>query len=46
MKLKNNKASGVGQLPAGILKAETSLTANILFPLYQEIWENEKNPDE
>jgi hypothetical protein len=46
MKHKNNRAAGVDRIPAKILKAGPSVTADILFQLFQAIWENEKYPDE
>lgn len=38
--LKNNKASGNNNLPAEIFKADPTLAAGILYPLFRKIWKN------
>jgi endonuclease/exonuclease/phosphatase family metal-dependent hydrolase len=42
--LKNGKAAGVDGIPAEVLKADTSLTADALLPLFTNIWNSETLP--
>jgi len=42
--LKNGKAAGVDSICAEVLKADTSLTAERLLPLFEMIWEQESFP--
>ena len=42
--LKNNKAPGNDQLPAELFKADPSLAADILHPLFTKIWNNNTIP--
>ncbi|KAI5712725.1 hypothetical protein M8J75_010736 [Diaphorina citri] len=42
--LKNGKAPGIDNLPPEIFKQTPDITANILHPLFLQIWEKEKIP--
>ncbi|KAL6491468.1 hypothetical protein MHYP_G00018130 [Metynnis hypsauchen] len=42
--LKNGKAAGPDGIPPEALKADATTTAEILYPLLQKIWEQEKVP--
>ena len=42
--LKNGKAPGLDNLNAELFKADPNLTADILLPLFTQIWEQEKVP--
>lgn len=44
--MKNNKAPGIGNIPAEILKADFKISTNMLHPTIEEIWEQEKVPQE
>jgi len=46
--LKNGKAAGADNIPAEVLKADpyTRMSADILLPLFQVIWQKEKFPKE
>ena len=44
--LKNNKASGPDNIPAEVLKADPDLSARYLLPLIQQIWREEKCPED
>ena len=45
-KVKNGKASGGDTIPPEILKADRGTTADILYDLFNAIWEREVIPDE
>jgi hypothetical protein len=40
--MKNGKAAGLDNIPAEILKADPYAAADILLPLFQDIWQKEK----
>lgn len=44
--LKNGKASGPDNIPAEALKADIETTVNMLYPLFIQIWNEEKIPVE
>jgi hypothetical protein len=44
--MKNGKAAGSDNIPAEVLKADPYATADILLPLFQDIWQKEKFPKE
>jgi hypothetical protein len=44
--MKNGKAAGSNNIPAEVLKADPYATADILLPLFQDIWQKEKFPKE
>ena len=41
-KLKNNKAEGIDGIPAELLKTDSEVFANILFPSITQIWSSEE----
>ena len=43
-KLKNGKAAGIDNITAEVLKADVEGTANILLPLFRDIWVKEQFP--
>jgi len=43
---KNGKAAGVDNIPAEVLKVDPFMSADILFPLFQDIWQTETFPKE
>ena len=43
-KLKNGKAPGPDEIPAEALKADVDTTVELLYPLFQKIWEEEEVP--
>ena len=44
--MKNGKAAGSDIIPAEVLKTDPYSTADILLPLFQDIWQKEKFPKE
>jgi len=44
--MKNGKAAGADNIPAEVLKADPYMSADILLPLFQDIWQKEKFPKE
>jgi len=44
--MKNGKAAGANNIPAEVLKAGSYMLADILLPLFQDIWQKEKFPKE
>lgn len=44
--LKNGKAAGIDDIPAEILKADVTVTAGALLPLFRDIWEKESLPED
>jgi hypothetical protein len=42
--MKNGKAGGSDGIVSEILKADITLRTQILFPLFQDVWEQEKFP--
>jgi len=44
--MKNGKAEGSDNIPAEVLRADPHATADILLPLFQDIWQKEKFPKE
>ena len=42
--LNNNKTPGKDQLPAEVFKTDPALTADILLPLFQTIWQSNTTP--
>jgi hypothetical protein len=42
--MKNGKAGGSDGIVSEILKADITLSTGILFPLFQDVWEQEKFP--
>lgn len=44
--MKNWKTAGLDNILAGILKIDPYTAADILLPLFHEIWEKEKFPTE
>ena len=42
--MKNRRAAGAGNIPAEVLKADPYMLADILLPLFQDIWQREKFP--
>ena len=42
----NGKAAGSDNIPAEVLKADPYATADILLPLFQDIWQKGKLPKE
>ena len=40
--MKNGKAAGADNIPAEVLKADPYMLADILLPLFQDIWQKEK----
>jgi hypothetical protein len=42
----NGKAAGADNIPAEVLKADPYMSADILLPLFQDIWQKEKFPKE
>jgi hypothetical protein len=44
--MKNGKAAGSDNIPAEVLKADPYAIADILLPLFQDIWQKEKFPKE
>jgi hypothetical protein len=44
--MKKGKAAGSDNIPAEVLKADPYATADILLPLFQDIWQKEKFPKE
>ena len=42
--MKNRKAAGADNIPAELLKADPYMSADILLPLFQDIWQREKFP--
>ena len=44
--MKNGKAAGSDNISAEVLKADPYATADILLPLFQDIWQKEKFPKE
>jgi hypothetical protein len=40
--MKNGKAAGADNIPAEVLKANPYMLADILLPLFQDIWQKEK----
>jgi len=44
--MKNGKAAGADNIPAEVLKVDSYMSADILFPLFQDIWQKEKFPKE
>jgi hypothetical protein len=46
IKAMNGKAAGADNIPAEVLKADPYMSADILLPLFQDIWQREKFPKE
>lgn len=44
--LKNGKSTGADNIPAEALKADVETSAEMLYPLFQDIWEKENVPSE
>ena len=44
--MKNGKATAADNIPAEVLKVDPYLSADVLLPLFQEIWQKEKLPKE
>lgn len=44
--LPNGKAAGIDGIPSEIYKADSTLSAEILFPLITQVWEQESFPSE
>jgi len=44
--MKNGKAAGAHNIPAKVLKANPYISADILLPLFQDIWQKEMFPKE
>jgi hypothetical protein len=44
--IKNGKTAGLDNIPAQVLKVGPHATADILLPLFQDIWQKEKFPKE
>jgi hypothetical protein len=44
--MKNGKAAVADNIPAEVLKADPYMSADILLPLFQDIWQKEKIPKE
>ena len=44
--MKNGKAAGADNIPAEVLKADPYISAHILLPLFQDIWQKEMFPKE
>jgi len=44
--MKNGKAAGAGNIPAEVLKVDPHISAYILLPLFQDIWQTETFPKE
>ena len=44
--MKNGKATGADNIPAEVLKVDPYLSADVLLPLFQEIWSFSKLPKE
>jgi hypothetical protein len=42
----NGKAAGADNIPAEVLKADPYMSADILFPSFQDIWHRQKFPKE
>ena len=45
-KMKNNKAAGVDNIPAGLLKADIEATSTVIHGLFQDIWRSNLVPTE
>ena len=45
-KLKNNKAAGVDNIPAELLKADIEATSTVIHGLFQDIWRSNVVPKE
>jgi hypothetical protein len=44
--MKNGKAAGADNIPAEVLKTDPYISADILLPLFQDIWQKEVFPKE
>ena len=44
--MKNGKAAGADNIPAEVLKVDPYISADILLPLFQDIWRTETFPKE
>jgi len=44
--MKNRKAAGADNIPAEVLKADPYISADILLPLFRDIWQKETFPKE
>ena len=44
--MKNGKAAGADNIPAEVLKADPYKSADILLPLFQDLWQKETFPKE
>lgn len=44
--LRNGKSTGPDNIPAKALKADVETSVEMLYPLFQDIWEKEKVPSE
>lgn len=45
-KMKDNKAAGIDDIPAELLKADIEATSSIIHNLFQDIWRNNTVPTE
>jgi len=44
--MKNGKSAGADNIPAEVLKVDPYISADILLPLFQDIWQTETFPKE
>jgi hypothetical protein len=44
--MKNGKSAGLDNIPAEVLKIDQHAMADILLPLFQDMWQKEKFPKE